>query len=58
METKKPARPYGQNKQAKHFRLTPETVRRLKEATAQEGVSETVYVELALKDRFKRDGIK
>jgi len=38
--------------------LTPETIRKLKEATIRNGISETTYVELALKDRFKNDGIK
>jgi hypothetical protein len=57
MEKKKTARPYGLDKKAKHFRFTPETIRKLSEAAAKEGVSETVYVELALKDRFKKDGI-
>jgi hypothetical protein len=50
-------RPYGQGKKAKNLRFTPETLRKLKEASSREGVSETVYVELALKDRFRKDGI-
>jgi len=53
-----PARSYGQGKRPKTFRLTPETNRKLKEATIRNGMSETTYVELALKDRFKNDGIK
>jgi hypothetical protein len=51
-------RPYGQQKRPKNLRFTPETLRKLKQASAEQGVSETVYVELALKDRFKKDGIK
>jgi hypothetical protein len=49
---------YGQNKQPKNLRFTPETIRKLKQASAQEGVSETVYVELALKAQFKKDQIE
>jgi hypothetical protein len=52
-----PLRSYGQNKRPKTFRFTPETIDKLKKATIKNGVSETVYVELALKDRFKKDGI-
>jgi hypothetical protein len=59
-DKKKAASPrsYGQNKRPKNLRFTPETLRKLKEAALQNGVSETVYVELALKDRFKKDRIK
>jgi hypothetical protein len=59
MAKKKPApRSYGQNKKPKTLRFTPETFRMLKEASLKQGVSETVYVELALKAQFKKDGIK
>jgi hypothetical protein len=51
-------RSYGQGKRPKNLRFTAETLRKLKQASAEQGVSETVYVELALKDRFKKDGIK
>jgi hypothetical protein len=44
-------------KQSKLFRFTPDTIRRLKDAAEKAGMSETVYVELALKDRLKKDGI-
>ena len=37
---------------------TPDTVRRLKDAAEKAGMSETVYVELPLKDRLKKDGIQ
>lgn len=59
-DEKKAAAPrsYGQNKRPKNLRFTPETLRKLKQAALRDGVSETVYVELALKDRFKKDGIK
>jgi hypothetical protein len=50
-------RPYGLDKKPKNMRLTPETIRKLKEASRRQGVSEAVYVELALKDRFRKDGI-
>lgn len=52
------SRPYGQNKRPKNLRFTPETLRKLKQASLQEGVSETVYVELALKAQFKKDNIQ
>ena len=38
--------------------LTAETSRRLDKAAAAEGVSKSIYIELTLKDRFKKDGIK
>ena len=38
--------------------LTAETSRRLDKAAAAEGVSNSIYIELTLKDRFKKDGIK
>ncbi len=55
---KAPARSYGQGKKPKTFRFTPETIGKLKRATIKNGVSETVYVELALKTQFKKDGIE
>jgi hypothetical protein len=51
-------RPYGLNKKPKTLRFTPDTLRKLREASRREGVTETVYVELALKAQFKKDGIK
>jgi hypothetical protein len=48
----------GLTKRLKAFRLTPETVRKLAAAAKEYGMSETAYTELALKDRFKKDGIK
>jgi hypothetical protein len=38
--------------------LTAETSRRLDKAAAAEGVSNSIYIELTLKDRFKKEGIK
>ena len=38
--------------------LTAETSRRLDKAAVAEGVSNSIYIELTLKDRFKKDGIK
>jgi len=58
MEKKKPPRPYGKNKQAQHFRLTPDAIRRLELAAEKRGMSKTVYVQLALDAQFKKDGIK
>jgi hypothetical protein len=53
--TEKP-RPYGQGKQPKNLRFTPETIEKLREASRREGVSETVYVEKALRNQFRKDG--
>jgi hypothetical protein len=47
----------AQNKEPQNFRLTPETIRKLEEASRQYGMSKTVYVEMALKAQFKKDGI-
>lgn len=44
-------------KKSKLFRFTPDTIRRLAEASAKAGMSETVYAELALKAQFKKDAI-
>jgi hypothetical protein len=38
--------------------LTAKTSQRLDQAAAEEGMSYSIYIELALKDRFKKDGIK
>jgi hypothetical protein len=46
------------NKKPKMFRLTPATVRRLKEAAVKAGRSESVYVEDTLKVQFRKDGIE
>jgi len=48
----------GTTKRLKAFRLTPETVRKLEVGAQEYGMSETAYTELALKNQFKRDGIK
>jgi len=40
-----------------HFRLTPEAVRKLEEASKKRGMSKTVYVQLALDAQFNKDGI-
>ena len=45
------------NKVPKMFRLTPETVRKLKNAAVKAGRSESVYVEDALKHQFRKDAI-
>jgi len=47
----------GSNKKPQHFRLTPDTIRKLEAAARQEGLSKTVVVELALKAHFKRLGV-
>ena len=46
------------NKQPQNFRFTTETIRKLEIAAREYGMSKTAYTELALKDRFKKDGIK
>jgi predicted HicB family RNase H-like nuclease len=51
-------RSYGLGKKPKNLRFTPETIRKLKIAAQKEGVSETVYVEKALRAQFRKDGIK
>jgi hypothetical protein len=58
---RKPTAPSGVtklNKQPKMFRLMPDDIRKLKEAARQTGVTETVYVQVALRAQFKKDGIK
>ena len=40
------------------FRLSPETARRLASAARATERSKTAYVEFALKNQFKKDGIK
>lgn len=39
------------------FRLAPETVAALKKAKRATKLSETAYVEQALKEKFEREGI-
>ena len=41
-----------------NYRFTPETIRRLEAAARKYGMSRTAYTELALQDRFKKDGIQ
>jgi hypothetical protein len=36
----------------------PDDIRKLKEAALQTGVTETIYVQSALRAQFKKDGIK
>jgi hypothetical protein len=48
----------GTTKRLKAFRLTPDTVRKLQAGAQEYGMSETVYVELALKAQFKKDKIE
>jgi hypothetical protein len=45
-------------KTPKMFRLTPGTVRKLKDAARKAGRSESVYVEDALKGQFRKDPIE
>jgi hypothetical protein len=46
------------NKQSQNFRLPPDMIRRLGVAAERLGVSKTVYVQWAIMDRLKVDGIK
>lgn len=48
----------GLPKKPMTFRFTPETIRKLGAAAVQEGMSMTVYVELALKAQFRKNGIE
>jgi hypothetical protein len=43
---------------AKIFRFPAEDVRKLKAAALQMGVNETVYAQMALREKFKKDGIE
>jgi len=45
------------NKKPQNFRFTSETIRKLRKAAREYGMSKTAYTELALKERFKKDGI-
>jgi predicted DNA-binding protein len=45
-------------KETQIFRLLPETVRRLKIAANRRGWSKTTYVEAAIQEKLKKDGIK
>jgi hypothetical protein len=44
-------------KETQIFRLLPETVRRLKIAANQRGWSKTTYVEAAIQEKLKKDGL-
>jgi hypothetical protein len=44
-------------KKLKAFRLTPDAVDQLATAAEDLGMSETVYVEQALREKFKRDRV-
>jgi hypothetical protein len=52
-----PARPYGQGKKLKAFRCTEKTSRLLKKAAKKAKISEAAYIEAALKDQFRKDGL-
>jgi hypothetical protein len=54
----KAVRSYGQHKKTKTLRFTPETFKKLRAASVKSGLSETAYVEQALKAQFKKDGIE
>ena len=52
-----PARPYGLGKKLKAFRCTEKTSRLLKRAAKKAKISEAAYIEAALEDRFRKDGL-
>jgi hypothetical protein len=52
-----PARLYGQGKKLKAFRCTEKTSRLLKKAAKKAKISEAAYIEAALEDRFRKDGL-
>jgi hypothetical protein len=54
----KATRSYGLGKKPKNLRFTPETIRKLRIAAHKDGTSETVYVEKALRNQFRKDGIE
>ena len=45
-------------KEVKTIWLSSDVVRRLKEASKAEGMSQSIYVEQTLRARFKKDGIE
>jgi hypothetical protein len=53
-----PKKEIQKNKIPRTVYLTEKTSRRLSKAAAEEGVSNSIYIELALKDRFKKNGIE
>lgn len=52
------ARPYGQEKTHDAFRFTADLKRRLKKAARKAGMTKTAYIEAALEEQFKKDGIE
>ena len=53
-----PLRPSRDGKLRKNYRFTPETVRKLTIAARKEDVTETAYIETALRVAFRKDGIE
>jgi hypothetical protein len=51
-------RPYGLDKRPKNVRLTPEAIRKLEIASEKTGMSESVYIEQALRVQFRKDDIE
>lgn len=51
------AEPDTEERVSKTFRLTPQTVNRLKEVATQQGVSQTTYLEMILRASFDRADI-
>jgi hypothetical protein len=49
---------YAHVQAIERLRFTPETIRRLGVAARKYGMSRTAYTELALQDRFKKDGVQ
>jgi hypothetical protein len=57
-ESAKSLRPGRDGKIRKNYRFTPETARKLTIAARKEDVTETAYIETALRIAFRKDGIK
>jgi hypothetical protein len=49
--------PSGQPRIRKMFRMTPEIAKALQKAKRRTKLSETAYVELAVREKLERDGI-
>jgi len=56
MATEKKPGP-ARRKKSQNYRFSPETIRKLELAARKLQISKTTYTELALKERFDKDGI-
>lgn len=56
--SKKVAVPQKIKRKSTTFRLTEDDIRKLKVAALRAGLNKTVYVLLALREKFKKDGVE